>query len=217
MKRITLTLLALIIAALSIAQTSAPAKASAIETVTIASKGKDVRDVLSDLFEQGKKSFVVEPNIHFVLFLSLNDVEFEEALDLICKTANLKYKEQNGIYFITRDKGFTTITPVVAGVSVSRVPDSSLRKKVTVTGDRMDLRVLFRILSEQTNVPLVVDAKVPAYKIDIVLKGTSLKYALITVCKAAGLTYKFTDDATIQIMPIPDMNRITVHTDSSKS
>ena len=95
--------------------------------------------------------------------------------------------------------------------------NNALRKKVTVTGDRMDLRTLFRILSEQTNVPLIVDPKVPGYKIDIVLKGTSLKYALITVCKAAGLTYKFSEDATIQIMPVLDTNHITVHTDSPKS
>jgi type II secretory pathway component GspD/PulD (secretin) len=215
MKRITLTLLATIIAALSIAQTSAPAKAGAIETVTIASKGKDVRDVLSDLFEQSKKSFVVEPNIHFVLFLSLNEVEFEEALDLICKTASLKYQEQNGIYFISRAKGGPAT--VVAGVSASRLPDSVLKKKVTVTCDRTDLRTLFRILSEQTQIPLVVDNKVPGYKIDITLKGTSLKYALITVCKAAGLTYKFADDATIQIMPSAETNHITVHADGPKS
>ncbi|HEY3779838.1 MAG TPA: hypothetical protein VGL56_02050 [Fimbriimonadaceae bacterium] len=215
MKRITLTLLATIIAAFSIAQTPAPAKASAIETVTIASKGKDVREVLSDLFDQSKKSFVVEPNIHFVLFLSLNDVEFEEALDLICKTASLKYKEQNGIYFISREKGGPAT--VVAGASASRLSDSVLKKKVTVTCDRTDLRTLFRILSEQTQIPLMVDNKVPAYKIDVVLKGVTLKYALITVCKAAGLTYKFADDATIQIMPTPDTNHITVHTDVPKS
>jgi hypothetical protein len=71
-------------------------------TVSVSAKGDDVRLVLSNLFEQSKKSFILEPNIRFALFLSLNEVDFDEALELVCKTANLKYEVQNGIYFVTR-------------------------------------------------------------------------------------------------------------------
>jgi len=52
-------------------------------TVSISAKGEDVRSVLHDLFTQSKKSFVLQPSVRFVLYLSLKDIEFEEALQLV--------------------------------------------------------------------------------------------------------------------------------------
>src|SRR4026207_563488 len=72
--------------------------------VTIASKGTDVRNVLFDLFSQSKKSFVLEPNTHFVLYLALSGVQFDEALEIVCHTASLKYEINNDIYYISQGK-----------------------------------------------------------------------------------------------------------------
>src|SRR5262245_25895291 len=73
-----------------------------IKTVSISAQGADVRTVLGDLFTQADKSYVIAPNIHFQLHLALKDMEFEEALNIVCKTASLKYELQNGIYYISK-------------------------------------------------------------------------------------------------------------------
>lgn len=217
MKRLSLTLVAIACVAPLFAQ--APAKDSNIQTVTVASKGQDVRDVLSDVFTQTGKSFVIQPNIHFVLFLSLKNVEFEEALSLICKTAGLKYDLQNGIYFVSRDKA---PTPATAPAPANNIPTTStatpsgklspkaLAKKVSVRLKKALLKDLFAELATQSGVSIEVDPKVPAYRADVVLKDVTLKYALMTICRVANLTYRFTDHQSLEIVPREDPNQPVV-------
>lgn len=80
-----------------------PFAALAQATVKINARGLDVRPIIHDLFDQVKKNYVLDPNVQLTLYLSLNDVEFDEALELVCKTAGLQYEVQNGIYFIKAD------------------------------------------------------------------------------------------------------------------
>jgi len=82
------------------------------ESLKVQAKGTDIRHVIHDLFTQSKKSYVLDPNTSLSLFLSLNDVDFDEAFALICKTAGLEYEVQNGIYFIKPDpKGPSAVKP----------------------------------------------------------------------------------------------------------
>lgn len=87
----------------------------ASQTVKVSARGTDVRTVVHDLFTQGKKNYILDPNVELQLYLSLNDVEFDEAFELICKTAGLTYEVQNGIYFIKADpKGPSHVKPAPA-------------------------------------------------------------------------------------------------------
>jgi type II secretory pathway component GspD/PulD (secretin) len=206
MKRILPTLIVILGAITCQAQNAspAPAKSSNIETVSVSAKGLDVRSVLSDLFTQAKKSFVIEPNTHFALYLSLNDMEFEEALNLILKTASLKYQVQNGIYFITKDKGASAQFPQpVTEKSNGKLAPITLRKKLTIAFHKADIRTVFSELTGQTGVMIEVDAKVPNYKVDAVMKDVTLKYALQNICRPAGLTYRFTENLSLSIIQAP--------------
>lgn len=208
MRRFFLTLVFAIASSWSFTQgTHTSSQSSDIQTVSVSAKGSDVRGILSDLFNQVKKNFVIQPNIHFALYLSLNDMEFEEALNLICKTASLKYQQQNGVYFITLDKKTTTPSTSAPAEPIldpqtkttGKLPATILRKKVTVKYVKVDIRELFMDMSAQSGVLLDLDADVPKFKLDADLKNVSLKYALGTICKAAGLTYKYTDHQSLEI------------------
>ena len=193
--------------------TKGPGAQTALTSATVSSKGQDVRDVLHDLFTQAKKSYVIEPNTHFALYLSLNDIDFDEALQLICKTAGLKYELQNGIYFVSRDHTAQP-TPAPAAKPTGKLSPLVLRKKVSLKAQKLDIRDLFKAFSEQTGLAIEVDPKIPAYKLDVLLHGTSLKFALETVCKAAGLTYRFTDSLSIEIIQMDSINRVSLHGDT---
>ena len=203
MKRLVL-ILALALTALSALAQNAPSdKGSAIQTVSVSSKGQDVRSVLSDMFNQEKKSFVIEPNIHFALYLSLNDVEFEEALDLVLKTASLKYELQNGIYFISKDKSGISKLANASAKPTGKLSPMVLRKKLTISFHKEDIRALFADLTNQTGVMIEIDPSVPNYKVDVLMKGVSLKYALQNICRPAGLTYRFTDNLSLMVVKTP--------------
>ncbi len=171
--------------------------------VTIASKGQDVRNVLFDLFSQSKKSFVLEPNVRFVLYLALTGVQFEEALDIVCSTAKLQYEVNNGIYYVSRIEKPEPTTPKVitnpAPVAKPKITDEDLKKKVTTRLAKADIRAVFSEFSKQTDVQIEVDKAVPAYKVDAFLIGTSLKYAIDVVTKAAGLVVVRTDPSKLLI------------------
>jgi len=201
---------------------TAPAQdkeAPKLKLVSVSSKGNDVRQVLHDMFKQAEKSFVLEPNIRFFLYLSLEKIEFDEALQLVCKTASLRVEVQNGIYFISNSKPAPTTTPPTAVKGTfetkpappkGKLPETVLNKKVTTRFDKIDIRVLISNLSQQTGVPFEVDANVPAYKLDAYLINTSLKFALDTICSAAKLQIKFTENQTIAVSKIAPENRVAI-------
>jgi type II secretory pathway component GspD/PulD (secretin) len=221
-----IALLSLCLLALpALATDESAARAQTAPGVTIDSKGADVRNVLHDLFTQQGKNYVLEPNIRFVLYLSLKDVEFEEALHLVCKLSNLEFKIQNGIYFVSQKKAQPKPEPPKQDppkqeapaaqppaqqpkpaapapkteAPKGQLPQSVLQKRVTTRFDKIDIRTLFQEFGKQTNVKIEIDKNVPIYRIDAYLLNTSLKYALDTVTGAAGLQYRFTDNQSILI------------------
>lgn len=180
----------------------------ALPMVKVNAKGEDVRSVLHELFGQAKKNYVLDPGVRYSLYLSLQDVEFEEALQLVCKMASLKYELQNGIFFVSKTsiaKPSVKPTPKVEAVKPKgKLPETVLTKTVTTRFDKVDLRALFAEVSKQTGVTIEVDKTIPAYKLDAYLLKTSLKFALVTVCEAAKLKYTFTDNLTILLEPKKD-------------
>ena len=235
--------LALTLLALPLSVFAAQDKGKAADTapakdtipVSVTAKGSEVRTVLMSIFDQEKKQYVIEPNIHFAVFLSLENADFHRALDIVCTLAGLQAELRDGIYFVhtgrdavVRPVSSATTTPPPATPPVSTpakttapaptsipvkttvvapkpvltpgpVPSAALLKHVTTRYTKTDIRALFAEFSKQTGVKIVVDANVPAYKLDAFLINTSLRYALIKVTKAAGLAWKLPQNHTIEI------------------
>jgi len=205
--------------ALSLTVAAAIATAQDVSTsqdglVTISAKGSDVRVVLHDLFTQSKKSFVLETEDKRSLYLSLAGVDFEEALEIICKTANLSYEVQNGIYFLNRAKPKAAPTKEHKAAVEKPKPDApkysaeDLNRRVNTKLPKTDLRAVMQEFAKQTGVPITVDASVPGYKLDAFLVNTSLKYAMDQIARAARLQYRV-ETGGIRIWK-PDENRVTV-------
>lgn len=186
---------------------------SATGTVTIASKGKDVRDVLTDLFAQAKKNFVIENTPRTELFLALNNIEFEETLQIICKVTNLQYELQNGIYYIFRTGSTRTGTgpmmPNTPQKVVGKLSDAVMKKKFTTRFNKTDFREVIKAISKQTDVTIEIEPSLQARMVDAYLVDTTLKQGLDMLTSALGLEYKFTDNMSIIIFK-PNPNRITV-------
>lgn len=175
--------------------------------VSIASKGSSVRDVLFDLFDQSKNNFVVEPNTHFILYLSLTGVEFEEALNIVCNVAKLDYTIDNGIYFIGKKKtGLVDMNKVKVSTpdpepkpkpKRGKLTTAEMNKKLTTRFTRTEITNVFASMTKQTGVEILIDKDVPLYQIDAFLIDTSLQYALDVIVRAADLKFTLNDDKQI--------------------
>lgn len=177
--------------------------------VTIASRGSDVRPVLFDLFTQSKKNFVLEPNIHFVLYLSLAGVQFAEALEIVCDLTALEYQIDNGIYFIGKKKsGSPQTAGGVAGMTSAttqaqttakkgKLTEAEMNKRLTTRYTKIAITDVFKSFTEQTGIQIIVEKDVPLFRIDAYLIDTSLKYALDVIMRSTGLKYTLNDDKQI--------------------
>lgn len=183
-----------------------------LATVSVDAKGEDVRSVLHSLFGQVKKSYVLDPGVRYVLYLSLKDIEFEEALNVICKNATLTYELQNGIYFVRKapaPQSKPAPKPEPAPPK-GKLPETVLNRTLTTRLEKADIRALFNEIGKSTDVKIEVDASVPAYKLDAFLIKTSLKFALTQICTAAKLEFVFTNNLTILIRKKADENRVAL-------
>ncbi|MBS1704367.1 MAG: hypothetical protein JST40_00725 [Armatimonadetes bacterium] len=189
-------------------------------TVSILSKGKDVRDVLTDLFTQAKKNFVVDKLSRIDLYLSLNNIEFDETLQIICKLANLDFEIQNGIYYITKfdpnkkqikdpEPGKTGMGTPTQPKYVGKLSPVVLDKKVTVRYNKTDFREVIKGIARQADIWIEVDANLPERKVDAYLIETSVKQSLDMLTSALGLEYKFTENMSIMIYK-PQKNEVKI-------
>ena len=185
----------------------APVSTSDAGLVTIASRGKDVREVLHDLFTQAKKNYVLDGAPRSNLFLVLNGVDFEETLAIVCKSANLQFEKQNGIYFlspIAKPTAVQVVDPAPRPVPIvekpkGRLPETVLTKRFTTKFTKTDFRKVVAEIAKQTNVRIEVDGDVPTRLVDAFLLDTSLKYGLDLLTSALGLEYRFSEQQSLVI------------------
>jgi type II secretory pathway component GspD/PulD (secretin) len=185
-------------------------------TVTVVSRGHDIRLILTDIFAQAKKSCIIQPNLHVNLFLSIEDMDFDQALSIICKHSGLEYSIQDGVYYVRRTrtdptpamepavftKKYIPALPAVKPIQMAMVTTPNplaLKKKITTHMSKADIRAVFSAFEEQSGVKIKVDDSVPAYRLDAYLNNTSLKYALDTITRAAKLSYHFSDANSIVV------------------
>ncbi len=191
--------------------------------VNISAKGDDVRSVLFDLFRQTNNNFVLDSGVRWVLYLHLEKVSFEQALDIVVQNAEIGYEIKNGVYYIgkgrktaknntskpnpTPQQGEQTPTapklPENNGNTTSKmVTDNDLQKRLTTRYSVTPIRKVFEEFTRQTGVKIEVDASVPDYKLDAFLIDTSLKYSLDVICDAAQLKWSKTANGTIKVEKI---------------
>jgi len=199
--------------------------------VSVSARGDDVRSVIHQMFQQAGRDYVLEPGVRFVLYLSLKDVELDEALEIVCKQANLEYRVQNGITFISPKKQLMPEKPAPVQPEdkplppppakkpepVGTLPTTVLGKRFTTRLSKAPIRDVFKAISDQTGVRIEVADSVPNWKMDAFLIDTSIKYALDLICRQTGLEFRFTNRQSIEIRkpdPTPkEENRVTVFRD----
>lgn len=190
--------------------------------VSITAKGDDVRSVLYDLFRQSGHNFVLDSGVRFVLYLHLEKVSFEQALDIVTTNSSVGYEVKNGVYYIGNNRKTVkpkpgqeskppvenkpNPTPTNNGEHKEAPPiatpgkmvtDADLQKHLTTRYSVTPIRKVFEEFTRQTGIKIEVAEDVPNYKLDAFLIDTSLKYALDVICDAAKLKWKKAANGTI--------------------
>ena len=70
------------------------------QTVKIKSRGEDVRTVIDTIFEQTGKQYVLETNFHQTLYMNLDGISFQKAIEIISNVTDMEFEEKQGIWYI---------------------------------------------------------------------------------------------------------------------
>lgn len=169
------------------------------KNVSISSRGNDVRTVLYDLFTQTGKNFIIEVGIPYSLHLHLQNVSFDSAIDLICQSAGLTYRIQDGTYIFSKAPSGKPVAKMVEMVSGETLDTKTLSRKVNLKLEKVDLRTACDEMTRQTGVPIEIAENVGSFRINAFLTDTPLKSALQAITEPANLKYSLTSHGTILI------------------
>ncbi len=172
--------------------------------VSLDARGQDVREVLATLFAQAKKSYALDASIRGSLYMRLDHIEYEKALDIVLTQARLTSRVQDGVVIVsvaapkpttvaerppvTKPVAVKKAAPVVVKKAPAQPPITAiLDRKVTTQLSKTPITTVFATLGRQAGAKIEVDRLVPAYKIDARFSAVTLRTALDKICGAAGL------------------------------
>ena len=177
-------------------------------TVRIKAKGDDLRKVISEMFEQTGQQYVIETSARQSLYMSLDGVTLEYAMEAISEVADVKFEKVQGVWRVRTKKPLAPVIVTSSGTAAQKFVESPaplkkvdyLLKKVNTKLERTSIRTVFAKFADQSGVKIEVAKDIPEYKIDAFMYNTSLKFALDRICKAASLKYDLsTDGKTVRI------------------
>jgi type II secretory pathway component GspD/PulD (secretin) len=210
----TLLAAVLLLPGLAFGQASTPAttQASAPVKVSLDARGEDIREVLATLFAQAKKPYALDAAIKGKLYVKLDAMPYEKALAVVLAQSGLVAKNREGVVMISPAKAPTAPavkptapvkTPVAPKVAEAKplAEKVALGRRVTTRLTRAPLADVFASFDKQTKVKIEMDTSVPAYRVDAFFVGSSLRYAMDQICKAAGLRYEFADNKIVVYGP----------------
>lgn len=182
--------------------------------VSVDARGDDVRNVLYELFKQQGASFVVQTGVFYSLYLNLEEVPFEIALKHICHIAGLEYEIQDGIYIFKTSTPKTTTPRTHTSGTIQRKPvdPSELEKTLTLRLADNDIRTVMRAITAKTEVPIEVAEDVPALKVNAYFTGVTIREALNTITKAAGLSWGISEHGTLIVSKSKNLAITTTNT-----
>lgn len=172
-------------------------------TVRVKAKGEDLRVVLASIFEQTGQQYIVQTSARQSLYLSLDGVTLEYAMEVLTEVADIEFEKKNGVWYVRTKK--PTVHTAAQGFAPAPKPEAPkldatvLDKKVSTKLTKTSIKEVFAQFARQTGTVIEIDKAVPMYKIDAFMYNTSLKFALDRICKAAALKYELAPGKTVRI------------------
>ncbi|MDW8052869.1 MAG: hypothetical protein RMJ83_10390 [Armatimonadota bacterium] len=170
--------------------------------ITLEARGTDAREVFAALFTQAKVDFILQVDIQRPVYLTLREVPFTRALQLLCEATNTRYSVRDGVYYIT---------PLPKGAPLPQVQVQETRPRtVRLVGTGLTLQAVAAEIAKQTGVRVEVAPNVPNLRFNLNLPSASVEAALDALCEGTGLKWQKVGDryqisiaGTPQARPIP--------------
>jgi hypothetical protein len=115
-----------------------------VQRVSIKSKGDDIRQVIATIFEQTNQQYVLETGVRQSLYMNLENVALDKAIEIVGNVAELSFTKKEGIWYVNTRRGSKTSKPPVVTTPKNEVtgaqkfvpnPNGDPKKGTPITKD----------------------------------------------------------------------------------
>jgi type II secretory pathway component GspD/PulD (secretin) len=103
------------------------------QTVKIKSRGEDFRTVIDTIFEQTGKQYVLETNYHQSLYMNLEGISFQKAIEIVSNVTDMEFEERQGIWYIHKKPAAAAHTFSNPSTTKKKTSDPVATKSTTGT------------------------------------------------------------------------------------
>ena len=133
-------------------------------TVRVKAKGDDLRVVLASIFEQTGQQYVVQTSARQGLYLSLDGVTLEYAIEVIAEVTDLEFEKKAGVWYVrtkkpvarTQAQNFAPNAPI-ASPPLPNFDPSTLEKKVSTKLTKTSIKDVFAAFAKQTGTTITIE------------------------------------------------------------
>ncbi|MEN2984350.1 MAG: secretin N-terminal domain-containing protein [Dictyoglomaceae bacterium] len=123
--------------------------------------GEDIKNVLQEIAKKTGRSVFIESNISSIVFVTLNRVLVDRALDLIIRGSGLSYEvKEGGEILVKRKTEEKAETPALVVTDLIKVDRIGNRLYITAELKKIDVREILKELGKKANINFVIDPKV---------------------------------------------------------
>ncbi|MFQ3611396.1 MAG: STN domain-containing protein, partial [Fimbriimonadales bacterium] len=153
--------------------------------VTLEARGEDAREVFANLFRQVDRDFVLNLPAGKPVYLTLREVPFLRALNLLCEATQTRFSVRDGVYYISPAE------PEPRPAPASPTPPAP--KRVRLVGNGLTLNAIAQEIRRQAGVEVVLEPNVPNLRLNLNLPAVTVEEALDALCRGTGLKWDKTE------------------------
>lgn len=128
--------------------------------VTLTARGEDIKEILQEIAQKSGKNIIFAKNVSGGVYLTLNKVPLDKAIDLIIRSTECTYEIREGGFILVsaaKSEGLTPIVEIKELIKIEKIGDIYY---ITAELKKSDIKDVLQEIAEKTELNFVIDPKV---------------------------------------------------------
>ena len=154
--------------------------------VSLNAKGEDIKDILQEIAQKTGRNIIFSKDISGGLYLTLNKVSLDRAIDLIIRSLGYTYEiREGGFIIVSVPKGETPSAPILEIKELVKIDKIGDIYYVTADLRKSDIRDILQEIAKKTEFNFVIDPKVSG-SVDLFVNRVPLDEVLTILQRLAN-------------------------------
>ncbi|MEN3011571.1 MAG: secretin N-terminal domain-containing protein [Dictyoglomus thermophilum] len=154
--------------------------------VTLTAKGDDIKDILQEIIQKSGKNIIFSKDVSGGVYLTLNRVPLDRAIDLIVRSAGYIYEvREGGVILVSAPKIEGAPSPIIEIKELVKIDKIGDVFYVTASLKKSDIRDVLQEIASKTDLNFIVDPKVSG-TVDLFVNKVPLDEVLTIIQRLAN-------------------------------